>query len=100
MPSLHLLFILLALFQLTGCASMIGSATQRMADNLSSAMLNQDDPELVKAASPAYLIMLDSLVEGDPENVNLLISASRMYASYTGALWMKKTDQDFSPANR
>ena len=75
----------LALLQLTGCASMIDSATQRMADNLSIAMLNQDDPELVKAASPAYLIMLDSLVEGDPENVDLLISASRMYASYTGA---------------
>ena len=69
----------------TGCSSIIGSASQKMATNLSIAMQNQDDIETVKAAAPAYLIMLDSLIEGDSENVSLLHSAAKLYASYSGA---------------
>ena len=83
-----LLFILL--LQLGGCASYIGSATQKMADNLSLAMLHQDDLEIVKAGSPAYLIMIDSLVQGDPQNVDLLLSAARMYGSYSSAFVEQK----------
>jgi hypothetical protein len=56
-----------------------------MADNLSLAMLNQNDLGIVKAGSPAYLIMIDSLIEGDPNNVSLLISGSKLYGSYTSA---------------
>ena len=70
---------------LSGCSSLIGSATQKMANNLSVAMLNQDDPQTVRAAAPAYLIMLDSMIEGDPENVAILHSASKLYASYSSA---------------
>ncbi len=69
----------------SGCASLIGSATQKMADDLSLAMLNQDDLEIVKAGLPAYLIMIDSLIEGDPENVPMLLSGAKLYGSYTSA---------------
>jgi hypothetical protein len=79
------LTLLLLLLNLTGCASMISSATQKMADNLSMAMLNQNDLETVKSGAPAYLIMIDSLIEGDQENVSMLIAGSRLYASYTSA---------------
>lgn len=82
---LRLCLLLLIMINLTGCASMISSATQKMADNLSLAMLNQDDLETVKAGAPAYLIMIDSLIEGDPENVPMLLSGSKLYASYTSA---------------
>lgn len=77
--------IILLITSLSGCASMISSATQKMADNLSQAMLNQNDLEIVKAGAPAYLIMIDSLIEGDPENVSMLLSGSKLYASYTSA---------------
>ncbi len=73
------------LISLSGCASIISSATQKMADNLSLAMLNQNDLDIVKAGSPAYLIMIDSLIEGDPDNVSLLVSGSKLYGSYTSA---------------
>lgn len=79
------LIILFALSQLSGCASLVSSATQKMADNLTTAMLNQDDLETVKAGAPAYLIMLDSLIEGDPENINMLVAGSKLYGSYTSA---------------
>ena len=52
-------------------------ATQRMADNLSNAMLNQNDLETVRAGSPAYLIMIDSLIQGDPENPSILMAGDR-----------------------
>ena len=77
--------VIAAILFLGGCASMINSATSKMAHNLSRAMLDQNDPETVRAAMPAYLVMLDSLAEGDPHNVDMLLSASRLYGAYTSA---------------
>jgi hypothetical protein len=79
------LWILLALSLLTGCASLISSATTRMADNISLAILNQDDPATVRDGAPAYLLMIDGLIEGDPENTDLLLTGARLYGSYTSA---------------
>ena len=80
------LFLLVLLSSLlTGCASLFSSATQRMADNLANAMLTNDDPETVRAAAPAYLVLLDSLVAGDPEDVATLLAASSLYGSYATA---------------
>ena len=64
---------------------MISSATSRMADNLTTAMLNQNDLETVREGAPAYLIMIDGLIQGDPENTNLLLAGSKLYFSYTSA---------------
>jgi hypothetical protein len=76
---------LAAILMLAGCASMISSATTRMADNLTTAMLNQNDLETVREGAPAYLIMIDGLIEGDPENIDLLLAGSKLYFSYTSA---------------
>ena len=38
---------------LGGCASLVSSATARMADNITVAILNQDDPETVRDGAPA-----------------------------------------------
>ncbi len=77
--------VIIAIVQLSGCASMISSATKEMADNLSSAIQSQNDLETVKAGAPAFLIMIDSLIEGDPENPSLLMSGANLYALYTSA---------------
>ncbi|NNE06036.1 MAG: hypothetical protein HKO64_05870 [Xanthomonadales bacterium] len=53
-----------------------------MADNLSSAILNQDDPQTVRDGAPAYLIMLDSFVQGSPTDQGMLRSAAELYAAY------------------
>ncbi len=79
------LWILFTLSLLTGCASLISSATSRMADNISLAILNQDDPATVRDGAPAYLLMLDGLIEGDPDNTDLLLAGARLYGSYTSA---------------
>ncbi len=67
---------------LSGCASLVSGATNRFADNLSAAVLNQDDPETARAAIPSYMVLIDSMIEGNPENPTLLSSAATLYASY------------------
>ncbi len=79
------LWILLVVSVLPGCASMVSSATSQMADNISLAISNQDDPATVRDGAPAYLIMIDGLIEGDPQNRNLLLAGARLYGSYTAA---------------
>jgi tetratricopeptide (TPR) repeat protein len=66
----------------SGCASLVNSAASDFADNLSAAMLNQDDPETVKAAVPSYMLMLDSFVESSPDDPDVLSAAATLYASY------------------
>lgn len=81
----RLLLLLCLPLALGGCASLVSSATARMADNVTLAILNQDDPDTVRDGAPAYLIMIDGLIEGDPENVRLLLSGAKLYGSYTAA---------------
>ena len=68
----------------SGCASLIGRATQGLTTNLSVGLENHDDPVTVQSALPAYLLMLDGLIEGDPENTGLLLSGARLYGVYAG----------------
>lgn len=77
--------LLTVLLMLTGCASIISSTSSKMADNLTIAMLNQNDLETVRVGAPAYLLMLDSFIEGDPESIDLLLAGAKLYASYTSA---------------
>lgn len=53
-----------------------------MAGNLSSAILNQDDPELVRESLPAYLLLLDSLAASPDASPEVLGAAARLYAAY------------------
>jgi len=61
---------------------MMTRATDGLTENLGRAILNQDDPELVRDGAPSYLLMLDSFVEGAPDNPAVLSSAAQLYAAY------------------
>jgi hypothetical protein len=68
----------------SGCASIVSRASERFADNLGRGILNQDDPATVAEGLPAYLLLLDGLLEGDPDNVGTLRAAARLYGAYAG----------------
>lgn len=73
------LFSLIAVLLLSGCGvSNIGS-------NFSQAIMNQNDPELVKAGVPAYLLLIDSLIEGDPDDSDWLRTGANLYTVYAAA---------------
>ena len=70
---------------MSGCASFVTSASSKLANNLSSAILNQNDPETVQAGMPSYLLLVDSLIEGDPKSEDMLLSGSKLYGAYAAA---------------
>lgn len=63
---------------------MVGSATENLAKSLSSAILNSNDIETVEQGLPAYLLLLDGLIESDPHNSGLLIAAAKLNNAYAG----------------
>lgn len=81
---------------LSGCASLVGNATARLADNLGKAVLDAEDPATVRDGLPAYLLLLDGLIEGDPGNVDTLLAAARLNGAYAGNF----TGEDTARAQR
>jgi hypothetical protein len=68
----------------TGCASVVNKASQRLADNLTAGILNQDDVTLAKDGIPSWLLLVDGLIDGDPQNAGLLLAGARLYGAYAG----------------
>lgn len=79
---LKAVLLLVSSVALSGCTILVSSAATGLADNLSDAILNQDDPELVRAGAPSYLLLLDSFVEGNPTDPDILAAAATLYATY------------------
>lgn len=74
--------VLALLILLSGCASVMNKVTSRFSTNLTNAILDQDDVATVKDGVPAYLLLIDGLLAGDPENADLLLAASKLYGAY------------------
>jgi len=70
---------------LAGCAGIVTSATTRLAESISSAILNQNDLETVRDGAPAYLLLIDGLIQDDRGNVQLLLTGAKLYSAYAGA---------------
>ena len=68
-----------------GCASLVGSVTQNFASDLGAAILNSDDPHMVRDGAPAYLILIDSLLAGNDQNPGLLEQSAELHSAYAGA---------------
>ncbi len=68
-----------------GCSSIMSSATANLADSLTGAILNQNDPETVRQGAPAYLLLIDGLIAESPDNTDLLLAGAGLYSSYAGA---------------
>ena len=66
----------------SGCASLVSNAASGLSNNLSAAILNHDDPETARAGMPSYMILMDSFVEGSPDDPAILSAAANLYASY------------------
>jgi hypothetical protein len=86
---------------LTGCAGMV---TQRLGNTLADAVVNQDDPETVRAGAPAYLLLLDGLIADSPDDRDVLLAGARLYGAYAAifvddkarALQMAKKARDYA----
>jgi hypothetical protein len=85
MGLIRISFVVTAMLTASACATLMNSATGKMADNLTLAILNQGDLETVRSGAPAYLLMIDGLIQGSPDDSDLLLAGSKLYSSYTSA---------------
>lgn len=63
------------------------------AEDVARAAAKQSDPTVVRAGSPAYLMLIDGLIEAYPKNSELLIAACKAYASYASGFLEDKDPQ-------
>ena len=77
--------VLFSALPLAGCQLIATRATTNLAENVSAAVLDQDDVLIVRDGGPAYLIAIDSLIEGEPDNQTHLLAGARLYAAYAAA---------------
>ncbi len=76
---------LLAGLALSACTTVINSVTEDLAADLSTAILNSEDPDTVRQGAPAYLLLIDALLGEAPRNENLLLQAATLNGAYAGA---------------
>lgn len=69
---------------LSGCAAIARRAADNLAENLGAAVLNSEDPATVRDGLPAYLLLLDGLINGDPESAGTLLAAAELNSAYAG----------------
>jgi hypothetical protein len=77
--------LILSVLNIVACGKIIASAKQDFADDLSETILEFDDPETIKRGVPTYLILISSMIKGDPDNPELLETAARLYSAYASA---------------
>jgi hypothetical protein len=61
-----------------------GCSPSRLAEPLSRAILQHPDPETVLEGGPAYLLLLDGMIERSPNDAELLRAGANLYALYAG----------------
>ena len=76
------LLLVLVLLSITACGQFIANAKQEFAEDLSATIMEFDDPETIKKGVPTYLILISSMIKGDPDNPDLLESGAKLYAAY------------------
>lgn len=59
-----------------------GCAVMRVTDNLPYGILDSDDPALVAAALPSYIVTVDGLLVTWPDDEDLLRTGSSLYGAY------------------
>ncbi len=69
----------------SGCALVRAGAARLvtpMASQLSEGLLHQNDLQLVREGSPAFLLILDALAEAHPDNPAILLAAAEAQLAY------------------
>ena len=70
---------------ISGCSSLLSSVTNQLATDLSNSVLTNPDKGVVSAGLPAYLLLIDALIDGDPEDATMLRTAAMLNGSYASA---------------
>ena len=70
-------------------------ATASLLEDIAKSAYRQTDLRLIREGMPAYLMLIDGMVEAVPDNENLLISAAQAYASFASA-FVQDEDREYA----
>jgi len=74
----------------------VGSAAILLED-VANSSYKQSDLRVIREGMPAYLMLVDGMVEAVPDNARLLITAAQAYASFASA-FIEAEDKDYARA--
>jgi hypothetical protein len=80
---LSTVFLVLTLTACPGRA--MNAAAKSVAEGLNRAVLNHNDIVTVQDGLPSYLLVVDGLIESNPENIDLLMAGARLYSLYASS---------------
>lgn len=81
---LAIIGIIMASLSSTGCARLISQQASKFADGLTQAIRAQNDLATVEAGAPAYLLLLEAMLQNDPDSPSTLLGAANLYSFYAG----------------
>ncbi|MBE1302353.1 MAG: hypothetical protein GJ680_20885 [Alteromonadaceae bacterium] len=80
---IRLLLVAFVFVGLSGCASFVSTASKSLADQLQSTISSHNDPEMVKQALPAYMLMMESFIDEKSPDADLLMASAGLYTAYS-----------------
>tara|TARA_Y100000588_G_scaffold363848_1_gene426910 strand:+ start:458 stop:1333 length:876 start_codon:yes stop_codon:yes gene_type:complete len=76
-------FFVFVILVFNSCTSrLVNKAAESFIEDVANASANHDDVELITAATPTFLLMLEGLLDDNPNNTTLLTNAAKGYTSY------------------
>jgi hypothetical protein len=85
---LWIILILLLIILPTACASqkkLTVAATATLLEDIAKSSYKQSDTRVIREGMPAYLLLMDGMVEAWPDNERLSIAAAQGYATFASA---------------
>ena len=73
------------------------TAVAYTAEDVFTAAAKQSDPTIVRAGTPAYLMLVDGLIEAYPDNSKLLTAGCQVYTAYASS-FVEDTDPEYAAA--
>lgn len=77
------------------CSAIVSGFTNSIAEDLSAAVLGSPDFGVVEEGLPAYLLLVDALVEGNPDDASLLNTAAMLNGSYAAGFVEDQTRREY-----
>ena len=91
------LFLVILLAFSTSCAvnkKMTVGAAASLVEDIARASSKQKDLRVIREGLPAYLLLMDGMIEGWPDNPRLLLAAAQSYATFATA-FVDEADRNY-----
>jgi hypothetical protein len=89
---------LFLLFLFTACLpskKMTVGATATLLEGVARSSYRQADLKLIREGMPAYLMLMDGMIEAWPDNERILISAAQGYSSFS-SIFVEEQDREYT----